>query len=269
MAEDIFEQLPLFQDVHPAGMALVRTLFVPCHYSLGTVVFEQGNLADNLYIVVEGEVGVRFKPDDAPQINVAKVGSSGIVGWSAALGSSSYTSSAVCLCDCLLVRIRSEDLHDLCVNHPETGRIILDRLAAVISERLRNTHHQVFNLLEQGLRVRSHETVSPEWGYNRQEWKNPLRGGAVVEASVNGTYTEEEHLRVLIERVSAYIEQFHGGSVEFVSFDGEVLQVRMAGACEGCPLSPNTLHGWVEGTIRQFFPGVSVEEADFWTALPF
>ena len=149
MVEDKFELLPLFRDISPEGMALVRTQFVPCHYSLGTVLFEQGNLTDNLYIVVEGEVGVRFKPDDAPPINVAKVGSGGVVGWSAALGSPSYTSSAVCLCDCLLIRIRSEDLHDLCVNHPETGGIILDRLAAVISDRLRNSHHQVFNLLEQ------------------------------------------------------------------------------------------------------------------------
>jgi hypothetical protein len=31
----------------------------------------------------------------------------------------------------------------------------------------------------------------------------------------------EERLRVLIERISAYIEHFHGGSVEMISFDGE------------------------------------------------
>ena len=162
MVEDLFERLPLFQDLRPEQMALVRRLFVPCYYSLGTVVFEQGNLTDNLYIVVDGEIGVRYKPEDAPQINVAKVGRGGVVGWSAALGSPSYTSSAVCLCDCLLVRIHSEDLHDLCLTHPETGRIILNRLAAVISERLRNTHHQVINLLEQGLRVQFPEEVSIE-----------------------------------------------------------------------------------------------------------
>ncbi len=30
----------------------------------------------------------------------------------------------------------------------------------------------------------------------------------------------------------------------------------MGGACVGCPLSPNTLRGWIEGTVRQFFPDV-------------
>ncbi len=70
----------------------------------------------------------------------------------------------------------------------------------------------------------------------------------------------ETQLRALIEKLSAYVEQFHGGTVEFVSFDGETLGVRLGGACLGCPLLPSTLHGWVEGTVHQFFPEVKVEQ---------
>ena len=74
--------------------------------------------------------------------------------------------------------------------------------------------------------------------------------------------TKEEQMNVLLDRISAYIEQYHGGSVEMVSLEGQVLKVRLLGACEGCPLSPVTLHGWVEGTVRQFFPDIQVVEAD-------
>jgi Fe-S cluster biogenesis protein NfuA len=74
-------------------------------------------------------------------------------------------------------------------------------------------------------------------------------------------YSDEERLKALIERISAYIEHFHGGSVEMVSYDGKVLTVRMGGACLGCPLNPNTLHGWVEGTVRQFFPDIGRVES--------
>jgi Fe-S cluster biogenesis protein NfuA len=70
----------------------------------------------------------------------------------------------------------------------------------------------------------------------------------------NGNVPVEEQMRALVDKLSSYIEQFHGGSVEMVSFDGRVLKVRLGGACLGCPLSPNTVHGWVEGTVRQFFP---------------
>ena len=79
---------------------------------------------------------------------------------------------------------------------------------------------------------------------------------------INGNAPLEEQVRVLIDRLSAYIEQFHGGSVEMVSFDGHVLKVRLGGACLGCPLSPATLHGWVEGTVKQFFPQIEVIAAD-------
>ena len=66
----------------------------------------------------------------------------------------------------------------------------------------------------------------------------------------------EQRVRALIEQISAYIEQYHGGKVEMVSLEQRVLTVRLGGACLGCPLLPSTLHGWVEGTVRQFFPEI-------------
>jgi Fe-S cluster biogenesis protein NfuA len=71
----------------------------------------------------------------------------------------------------------------------------------------------------------------------------------------------QERMRALLEVISSYIEHYHGGWVKMAEFDGKVLKVKMGGACEGCPLSPSTLHGWVAGTVRQFFPEVErVEE---------
>lgn len=71
----------------------------------------------------------------------------------------------------------------------------------------------------------------------------------------------EQKVRGLIEQINAYIEHYHGGSVEMISFDGRVLKVRLGGACLGCPLLPSTLHGWVEGTVRQFFPEIEKVES--------
>ncbi len=65
---------------------------------------------------------------------------------------------------------------------------------------------------------------------------------------------EAERMRALLDTISAYIEYFHGGSVKMESYANGVLQIKMAGACLGCPLSAETLHGWVEGTVKQFFP---------------
>lgn len=66
----------------------------------------------------------------------------------------------------------------------------------------------------------------------------------------------DDQLRGLVEQLSAYIETYHGGEVDFISFDGKILTVKLGGACLGCPLSPVTVKGWVEGTVKQFFPEV-------------
>jgi Fe-S cluster biogenesis protein NfuA len=71
----------------------------------------------------------------------------------------------------------------------------------------------------------------------------------------------ESRVRALLENINAYIEEYHGGSVEMVSLEGDTLKVRLGGACTGCPLSPTTLHGWVAGTVHQFFPNLKVIEA--------
>ncbi len=80
-------------------------------------------------------------------------------------------------------------------------------------------------------------------------------------ATQSPSYSLEEQLRGLIEQLSAYIETYHGGEVELISFDGKVVKVKLGGACLNCPLSPVTLKGWVEGTIKQFFPEIERVEA--------
>jgi Fe-S cluster biogenesis protein NfuA len=71
----------------------------------------------------------------------------------------------------------------------------------------------------------------------------------------------EERMRALLEVISSYVEHYHGGWVHMVDFDGQVLRVELGGACQGCPLLETTLHGWVEGTVRQFFPEVNRVQA--------
>lgn len=73
-------------------------------------------------------------------------------------------------------------------------------------------------------------------------------------------FSQEEQIQGLIEQIDAYIDHYHGGSVEFLSLKDNILTVRLGGACEGCSLQNATLKGWVEGTIKQFFPEINQVE---------
>lgn len=67
----------------------------------------------------------------------------------------------------------------------------------------------------------------------------------------------EQRIAALLENVSSYIEQYHGGWVRFVALEGGVLKVKLGGACQGCALTQTTLQGWIAGTVRQFFPEIT------------
>jgi len=151
MPVDIFDKLPLLRDLTPSQRAILRPIFVPCDFYADDRLFAQGDAAEYLYLVVSGEVIITYQPEDGSQILVTHVREGGVVGWSAALGNRCYTSSAACTCYTQMLRVRGTDLRLLCRECPDTGILILDRLATVIAERLRNTHEQVISLLKQGL----------------------------------------------------------------------------------------------------------------------
>jgi CRP/FNR family transcriptional regulator, cyclic AMP receptor protein len=151
MSGSVLDELSIFHGFTPQECDQLRPLFIALEEAIGSIIFEQGSPAEYLYLLVEGEVHVRFKPDDAPPITVAKIRPEGVVGWSAALGSPLYTSSAICMSDCKMLKVRGEDLRLLCEKTPEVGAHVLERLAAVIAQRLRSTHNHVVALLRQGL----------------------------------------------------------------------------------------------------------------------
>ena len=152
MTDDMFANLSLFKNFDQAQLDLLRQIFVSCDCHSQTIVFEQGNPAEYLYLVASGEVLIRYKPDDGPHINVARVREGGVFGWSAIIKRRTYTSTVECATHTHLLRVSSADLQSLCEKYPETGTIILDRLVADVAERLRSTSDEMYSLLESSLR---------------------------------------------------------------------------------------------------------------------
>lgn len=245
MTLELFKELSFFEGLKSEDLEHLSPYFSYQSFKAGQMVFGQDEFAEYLYLVIEGSVVIKFKPDDGPSMKVAQIHPGGVFGWSAAMGNVTYTSGAECVADCNTLKMRGEDIRKLKKKYPDLGQVILDRLAAVISERWKNRQPKVISLLAQGI-------------YRTED---DLRSKEKKSMESNEYKLKEEQMRGLVEQLSAYIDHFHGGSVEFVSFDGKKLKVKLGGACLGCPLSPATLHGWVEGTVRQFFPDIEKVEA--------
>jgi CRP/FNR family transcriptional regulator, cyclic AMP receptor protein len=147
-----YSHLAFFLGLQAADIQLLAPYFSPQTWVAGTVIFEQDDYAEFLYLVVSGEVTIHFKPHDGPVMTVTRVQPGGIFGWSAAMRNPVYTSGAVCSLDSEVLRIRGTDLRALCDKYPELGKIILDRLAAVIAERKKSRQDSVSSILATGMR---------------------------------------------------------------------------------------------------------------------
>lgn len=162
MSGNVLENLNLFEVFSVEERDCLRPLFLFSYMPAGTTLFEQGDQADHLYIVAEGEIIIRYKPEDGPVLVLTRVHKEGVVGWSAAIGSPIYTSSAVCATHSQLLRVRNEDLHRFAESHPDTASLLLERLAMVIADRLRHTHPQIMTMLEHGLHIDANRQLSAE-----------------------------------------------------------------------------------------------------------
>ena len=144
-------QVSLFKDLSPTDLDYVAPFFETVCLPQNEVIFEQGRIAEHLYILLEGEVVVNFKPYDGPQLTVAHIHPDGVFGWSAILGRQVYTSIALAAVDSVTIRIRGEEFRSLCEEKPKTGLLILEKLAGVIAERLNSTHAQIFTMLAESM----------------------------------------------------------------------------------------------------------------------
>ncbi len=152
MDSELLTRFALIEDFSEDQVNVLRPIIEDVRFETDQMIFEQGDSADYLYFVLDGRVSIRFKPEDGPELTVSEVDQGGVFGWSSALGSKSYTSSAICTECGIFIRLDGENLKNICQEYPETGILILNRLAGVIAQRLRGTHKQVVALLHRGLK---------------------------------------------------------------------------------------------------------------------
>lgn len=146
--------IPLFQDLEPAQTALLKPIFENFTRPAGQMIFEQGDAAEFLYLILEGEVAIHYKPYDTPPIILTRLRTGDVFGWSAVIGNPKYTSSIVSETPLEALRIHRKDLWKLVDEHPETGKIIMDRLVSNVSPRWTNAHEQIQPLLKSHLENR-------------------------------------------------------------------------------------------------------------------
>lgn len=128
------QHIPLFEGCNATTLAAIAGIATERDYEKGAVLYEAGDVADNVYVLVDGIVTFIHKSGLA-FLNVQKVmGRSIVFGWAAVVSDTpKRVGSAQCLEDSKIVAIDGRKLLDILDSDPKSGLLVMKRMCALIA----------------------------------------------------------------------------------------------------------------------------------------
>ena len=114
-------------------------------YADGTVLFKEGENANNLYILEEGIADLLIDKDT---FIYSLTEQSDIFGWSSLVESAQYTATAVCMTDVKVLKIPTKTLQRIFDENPEIGNVVFRRLAGIFNKRMTKTYRKFLAALK-------------------------------------------------------------------------------------------------------------------------
>jgi CRP-like cAMP-binding protein len=148
MQTEELARLSVFSGLQADQLARVCPLLRWLRFGAGQTVFAAGDPANRFYVVISGEISIRYHPYDGGCVEVATVRSDGAFGWSAILKRAQYTATAVCRTDVEALAIHTNDLHRVMSADVALGDRLLENLGQIAANRAEGLGRQVIRLLQ-------------------------------------------------------------------------------------------------------------------------
>ena len=100
----------------------------------GTLLCQDGAIAEKLYILEDGKVTIKFK--SGLTFDISNPGQ--IIGWSTLINPHRFRADAICVEDAHLISIKGSDLLQLGRKNKNIGYVIMNNLAGVVFNRLQS-----------------------------------------------------------------------------------------------------------------------------------
>jgi CRP-like cAMP-binding protein len=146
---EMLSQCSLFEGLTKEQLKAVADISEETSCQHGAVLFWEGDLAEHLYILLEGEINIFVQLSSRPdRVTVSIISEPYLhIGWSGLVAPHIYSASALCESDCRLAAIDGEALMKILEDDPEMGFVVMCRIAEVLSSRARNTRFALLKTL--------------------------------------------------------------------------------------------------------------------------
>jgi CRP-like cAMP-binding protein len=134
-----------------ARIARMRT------FDAGDVVFRQGEAAQHIYLLVDGNVSLEICAAGTGCKQILTLGAGELLGWSSVLEQLCFTANARVLELTRLVEIDVAQLLALCDHDPKFGYELMRQVAIALAKRLSATRIQLLNVYGDQMPVMAQE----------------------------------------------------------------------------------------------------------------
>ena len=141
----ILKEIQLFQGIDYDVMEKLAEISTEEEYEKGMVLFNRGDQAEALYILVQGSLNLIIQNGGTITFSLTEPGE--VFGWSSMAEHGYYTASGVCSTALKAIKIDRNQLDKLFDNHPKEGLKILRRLTSVVANRLSNVYNDLLSAL--------------------------------------------------------------------------------------------------------------------------
>jgi CRP/FNR family cyclic AMP-dependent transcriptional regulator len=142
-------EFPFFFDISPSVLEKIAAASQEIVLNAGEVVFREGQSADTLHFLLSGEIALRVAIMSKPtSVTVSVVNRPyQCFGWSGVVPPHYYTASAYCETECRILVVPADVFMSALADSPADGFKMMQRLAELISYRLRNSRDALLKTL--------------------------------------------------------------------------------------------------------------------------
>lgn len=143
---DALRDLRFLHGIGPMHLEQIARISRIRDYNEEDVVFRQGDAAQYVYLVVDGNVSLEICAAGTGCQQILTLGPGELLGWSSVLEQLSYTARARALDTTRLVEINIAQLLTICERDPKFGFELMRRTALALAKRLSATRMQLLNV---------------------------------------------------------------------------------------------------------------------------
>jgi len=145
---EVLKRSDLFRELDDEHVALVAEIGTDQVLDAGTTIYKQGSTADLIHVIEEGLVGIILEVGPLAQRQVQAAANFESFGWSAMIPPYSRTATVKALEQTKVIVFDGRELTAFCTTHGEEGFKIMQALARVIAERLRQAYIQLLGVTD-------------------------------------------------------------------------------------------------------------------------